>query len=210
MVKVFGEEYLRSPNKSDMERILRINEARGFPGCMGRIDCQYWEWKNCPVAWAGQFKGKEKKPTIVLEAISDGEFWIWNCFLGSPGSLNDLNVLDHSKTIWEIVAGCFPPEVKLKMNGKEYCLPYYLVDRIYPSWRLFIKTITEADSDEEALLAKLQEAVRNYVDRAFGVLVVRFHILARPSRFWYRSDIVIVMKACVIMHKMVVEARRDN
>jgi Plant transposon protein len=71
-----------------MKRILVINEARGFPGCLGSIDCQHWPWKNCPVAWAGQFKGKERKPTVAIEAIADGEGWIWPIFVGHAGSIN--------------------------------------------------------------------------------------------------------------------------
>lgn len=66
---VFGTEYMRAPNETDLRRIISINEGRGFPDCVGSWDCQNWTWENCPVAWAGQFKGKEKKPTVVLEKI---------------------------------------------------------------------------------------------------------------------------------------------
>lgn len=78
------------------------------------------------MAWAGQFRGKEKQQTVVLEAISDGELWIWHYFFGSPGSLNDINILDHSTTMGAMLAGKFPPDVKFTVNGKDYYLPYYL------------------------------------------------------------------------------------
>ena len=48
------------------------------------------------------------------------------------------------------------------------------------------------------------------MERAVGVLAARFQILARPSRFWYRKEISNLMKACVIIHNMVVEARTDT
>ena len=38
----FEEQYLRGPNEDDLRRIMSINEARGFPGCIGSIDCQHW------------------------------------------------------------------------------------------------------------------------------------------------------------------------
>lgn len=56
--KLFGAEYLCCPNEKDLRRILGINDRRVFPGCVGNWDSQHWEWNNCPVAWAGQFKGK--------------------------------------------------------------------------------------------------------------------------------------------------------
>jgi hypothetical protein len=50
--------------------ILADYEQRGFPGCIGSVDGMHWAWKNCPTGWAGQYKGKEKLPTTVLEAVT--------------------------------------------------------------------------------------------------------------------------------------------
>ncbi|XP_015697119.2 uncharacterized protein LOC107305093 [Oryza brachyantha] len=37
MNEVFGEEYLRSPNETDIARLLTVGEARGFPGMLGSV-----------------------------------------------------------------------------------------------------------------------------------------------------------------------------
>jgi len=50
VVEVFGEEYLRAPNAQDISRLLAINNARGFPGMLGSIDCMHWKWEMCPTA----------------------------------------------------------------------------------------------------------------------------------------------------------------
>lgn len=63
VVRVYEAEYLRTPNEEDMRRLLDEGSRRGFPGMLGSLDCCHWEWKNCPTAWAGQYKGKGKKPT---------------------------------------------------------------------------------------------------------------------------------------------------
>ena len=52
--------------------------------------------------------------------------------------------------------------------------------------------------------------MRKDVERAFGVLVQRFQIVAKPIKLWYRDDIAAVVKCCVILHNMTVEARRDS
>lgn len=207
---VFGDEYLRAPRESDLRRILAINDARGFPGCVGSWDCQHWVWQNCPVAWAGQFKGKEKKPTVVLEAIADGELWIWGCNFGEPGSMNDLNVLDASKIVKDILEGKMLPEFSYTVNGTTRKLCYYLVDGIYPKWSIFIDTISEAMTRKEKHFSAAQEGLRKDVERAFGVLVSRWHILRYPCLFWDKSIMVKTIYACIILHNMIVECRRDG
>ncbi|KAJ8569112.1 hypothetical protein ON010_g6149 [Phytophthora cinnamomi] len=67
----------------------------GFGGMLGSVDCMHIEWKNCPSSLAGQYKGKEKKPTVVQEAWVDSRLWIWHRHFGSPGSLNGINILDQ-------------------------------------------------------------------------------------------------------------------
>jgi hypothetical protein len=77
----FEARYLRQPTREDIVRQMDINEKRGFPGMFASIDCMHWSWKNCPVAWAGQFQDKDKERSIVLEAVADQSLWIWHPFL---------------------------------------------------------------------------------------------------------------------------------
>ncbi|XP_068309908.1 uncharacterized protein [Pyrus communis] len=90
---IYGATYLCKPNREDLKRLLRKVDKRGFYSMIGSLDCMHWEWKNCPTAWAGQFKGRHNKPTIVLEAVASYDTWIWHAFFGIPGSNNDINVL---------------------------------------------------------------------------------------------------------------------
>lgn len=126
VVEDFGTEYMSDPTEDDLRRIMGINAARGFPGCIGSIDCQHSQLKNCSPAWASpltyfslEFKGKDKWPNVVLEAICDGELWIWHAHFGSPGSYNDISVLDTSATMRKIREGRFPPSLRYAVNRKE-------------------------------------------------------------------------------------------
>ncbi|XP_050156204.1 uncharacterized protein LOC126630092 [Malus sylvestris] len=67
---IYGTTYLHKPNREDLKRFLRKANKRGFPGMIRSLDCMHWEWKNCPTAWVGQFKGRHNKPIIVLEAVA--------------------------------------------------------------------------------------------------------------------------------------------
>jgi hypothetical protein len=65
----------------------------------GSIDCTHVEWKNCPTGWHGMFQGKSTKPTIVMEAVTSQDLWIWHSFIGAPGSNNDINIVDKSPLV---------------------------------------------------------------------------------------------------------------
>jgi hypothetical protein len=58
----------------------------------GSLDCTHIGWNNCPVAHQGQFKGKEEKPTLIMEAVSDHQLFAWHSVVGYAGTLNDINV----------------------------------------------------------------------------------------------------------------------
>ncbi|XP_030959140.1 uncharacterized protein LOC115981094 [Quercus lobata] len=131
VVDIFSKEYLRSPNNEDIARLLANGERRGFPGMLESIDCMHWKWKNCPVAWKGQYSGHIHEPTFVLEAVASFDLWIWHAFFGLPRSNNDINVLERSPIFSELKQGR-APAVNYSINGHEYTMGYYLVDGIYP------------------------------------------------------------------------------
>ena len=62
---------------------------------------------------------------------------------------------------------------------------------------------------KKQLFAKVQEANKKEVERAFGVLQARFAIVRGPARFFHSETLQDIMKACVILHNMIVEDERD-
>jgi hypothetical protein len=209
IVNVFGKEYLRAPNTDDTARLLTIAEQRGFPGMLGSIDCMHWKWKNCPTAHQGMYCGHVKDPTIILEAVASTDLWIWHAFFGLPGSNNDINVL-HRSPLFDRLANGEAPEVKYTINGHNYDMGYYLADGIYPTWSTFVKTKKAPANVKDKNFAKVQEAQRKDVERAFGVLQARFAIVRGPARFWDEATLRDIMTACVIMHNMIIEDERHD
>uniref|UniRef100_A0A0D3BXV0 Myb-like domain-containing protein n=1 Tax=Brassica oleracea var. oleracea TaxID=109376 RepID=A0A0D3BXV0_BRAOL len=185
IINLFGEEYLRRPTPADLQRLLEVGEFRGFPGMIGSIDCMHWEWKNCPTAWKGQYSRGSGKPTIVLEAVASYDLWIWHAFFGPPGTLNDINILDRSLVFYDIIKGQAPQAT-------------------------FIQSIPIPQGPKATLFAQHQEAVRKDVERAFGVLQARFAIVKNPALFWDTAKIGRIMRACIILHNMIVEDERDG
>ena len=209
VISNFGEEYLRKPNEQDVARLLEVGNMRGSPGMMGSIDCMHWEWKNCPTAWAGQFAGRNGKTTIILEAVASHDLWIWHAFFGTPGTCNDINVLQRSPVFNEVLQGR-APKVSFNVNGHDYNMGYYLTDGIYPQWATFVKSITTPQIYKHKLFAKYQESVRKDVERTFGVLQARFPFIKRPCLLWSKELMGKILMACIIMHNMIVEDERDT
>ena len=131
------------------------------------------------------------------------------CFLWFASSNNDVNVLHRSHVFTKLAQG-EAPEVNYTINGHQYKMGYYLADGIYPKWATLVKTIPAPSTKKKKLFAQRQEAARKDVERAFGVLQSRFAIVRGPAKGWKRKEIGDVMKACVIMHNMIVEEERET
>jgi hypothetical protein len=209
VVSLYSDTYLRSPTKHDIARLLADGESRGFPGMLGSIDCMHWKWKNCPTAWRGMYSGHKREATIILEAVASYDLWIWHAFFGLPGSNNDINVLERSFLFTELARGR-APRVNYSINGHDYTMGYYLADGIYPKWSTFVKTISAPQGAKKKHFAAAQESARKDIERAFGVLQARFAIVRQPARLFNVCDIKQIMKACIILHNMIIEDERDE
>ncbi|XP_048498112.1 uncharacterized protein LOC125496637 [Beta vulgaris subsp. vulgaris] len=144
------------------------------------IDCMHWEWKNCLSAWKGQYQGRARVATLVLEVVAYRDLWIWHYFFGIP------------------------------VNDNQYDKGYYLTDGIYLNWATFIQSVTCPQTRKDKLFSQHQEEARKDVGRAFGVLQSRFAIVRRPSLTLDEEILNDIILSCIIMHSMIVEDERDT
>lgn len=210
-VEKFGPKYLRAPTAEDLMRIEKKFRALGFPGCIGAVDCAGWVWKNCPKALQGSLKGKGAKPERRGDAICDMDLWIWHWQFGFPGVYNYLQILDNSDHFANVLSGSFPSVApSYNISGQVFNFFYYLADGIYPTWQIFLKTLSAASSSKDKYFAKCQESVRKVVERVFSVQFRRFQILESPSELMDPETMALITRTCVIMNNMIVEVRREN
>ncbi|XP_023747873.2 protein ALP1-like [Lactuca sativa] len=155
--------------------------------------------------WRGQFtRGDHGVPTVILEAVVSNDLWFWHAFFGMVGSNNDLNVLQASPIFNDILQGK-APEMSYVVNGNEYKYGYYLGDGIYPEYATVVKSYTFSADDKRKMFKLAQESARKDVERAFGVLKQRWHIIKHPARTWDREKLRTVLTACVILHNMIID-----
>jgi len=191
--------------------MLERNAARGMPGCIGSLDCSHWEWAACPKGLAGQYQNRKKRRSIIMETVCDEDLYIWHFFIGAPGSLNDLNVFRISPLYFDVVEGVWPPKLfSFCVNGRTRRLLYYLTDGVYSKYPFFVSPYPNPITPTEKSFNRLQEALRKDVERLYGVLTARFHILLHPGRFGSVEQMMLAGKAAAILHNMVVEQRRGG
>lgn len=202
--------YLRQMTRSDARKVSNIHEVEfGVAGCIGCLDCMHVYWRTCPVAWQGQFEGKDGSPSIVLEAVADYRLWLWYARFGFPGTLNDINIWDQSKLLKQFLDGTFTADIDFPffINNEEFYQVWLLVDGIYPELSRFVKTLSVPITKQERNYSKWQEGKRKSVERAFGVLQRKFQFLVRPVELLFTEDIQDIVEACIIFHNMMVEVR---
>ena len=89
---------------------------------------------------------------------------------------------------------------------------YYLADGIYPKWATFVQSISHPQELAHEFFTKKHESYLKDVEQAFWVLQARFAIVRGLARFWHHEDLSLIMKACIILHNMIIEDKRvdDN
>ncbi|KAJ9553913.1 hypothetical protein OSB04_017958 [Centaurea solstitialis] len=207
IIYLYMRQYLRKPTASDIQRIYAMHEqVHGLPGMLGSIDCMHWAWKNCPVAWRGQFhRGDHAGPTVILEAVASYDEWIWHAFFGVPGATNDIIVVNQSPVFNDLFEDK-APDSSFVANNTHYNHGYYLADGIYPEWTTFVKAFRYPHDDERRIHFKeRQESARKDIERTFATLQSKWHMVKRPARVWTRTKLQEIMYTCIILHNMIRE-----
>ncbi|KAI3824736.1 hypothetical protein L1987_06207 [Smallanthus sonchifolius] len=205
IIKLYHRIYLRKTSANDIQQLYAAHEAKhGFVEMLSSIDCTHWEWKKCPNAWRGQFSHEDHpRPCIMLEVVASYDLWIWHAFF-IAGSNNDINVLNQSHIFDDMINGT-APESSFELRGTLYQRGYYLADGIYLEYTTIVKSLTCPESIKRTTYKKAHDAARKDIERAFGLLKNKWHIIERPARSWSQTRIRNIMHACEILHNMILE-----
>jgi hypothetical protein len=214
MKLTYMDEYCRLPTAADLKSITNLHKAiHGVDGIVGSLDCTHTYWKNCPKAWQGSYQGKEKRPSIVLEAMADYHLFFWHACYAYPGNMNDKTIFSLSPLLDRMLDGSFHEVeqeaglVPFKIHNEEFTKTFILVDGIYPKYSRFVTPKTEPILPEEKKYTQWQEAVRKDIERAFGVLKGTWQFMERPIHLMNLDDIQAKVVCCVILHNILVSDR---
>jgi hypothetical protein len=214
MRTVYMNEFLRLPTATDLKNIVKLHKSvHSVDGMIGSLDCTHTFWKNCPKAWQGSHKGKESKPSIVMESIADYFLFLWHASYGYTGTLNGNTILHLSPFMDSLLDGTFhelEPEaavVPFMIKEELFNKVFVLVDGIYPSYSRFVRGIKVPATTEGKKYTSWQEGAREDVERAFGVLKNTWQFLDRPILLHDLTDISNRVVSCQLLHNILVTDR---
>ncbi|XP_052623592.1 uncharacterized protein LOC128128870 [Lactuca sativa] len=189
VIQFYSPKYLR---KSTRNIILQLQahhaSVHGFPGMLGSLDCLHWAWENCPTAYHG----------CITRYVNLA------CFFGSPGSINNINVLNRSPIFNNIYDGS-APDSSFQVRGTPYKYGYYLVDGIYPEYVVFVKSFSAPHGSRRKKFKRAQERARKDDERAFGALKKQWFILNKPVAYLGEKKLQEIMYTCIILDNMIIE-----
>jgi hypothetical protein len=203
-------QFFHPMNCSDARRITELHQLQhGIDGMVGSLDCMYVSWKNCPVAWQGQFHGKEEYPTMVLEVMCNYNLYFWHHEFGLAGMLNDVSIWDMSGLHKAFMDGTWSEEIDFPftINGELFQQLWVTVDGIYPELAHFVKMLSQPIEPKQASYAKWQEQTRKDIEHGFGVLQSKFRFLVQKVELWSIQDIVSLVNCCILLHNWMVTVR---
>ncbi len=93
--------------------------------------------------------------------------------------MNDIGIMHQSPLFQKIRTGEWPrlrPDIKIGNANVSWF--HFVVDGIYPRYRMFLNSYTAPSSPREKAFAQQQEGVRKAVERVFAVLCSRFGVLS--------------------------------
>ena len=117
--------------------------------------------------WQGYYGDKDGARSIILEAIADQSFHIWHVFFGLLGSNNNINVLDRSPLVHNMLIS-EATNMAFMVNGCEYNCYYLLADGIYPQWSCFVQTIHEPSDEKRAHSPSIKKPAAKMSNSASG------------------------------------------
>ena len=145
--------------------------------------------------------------------VCDHNLWFWHTSYGYSGLCNDLNILNLSPLLVALTDGSFQKTEEESgvtpffIGVEAFDQLYILVDGIYPEYSRFVRGMTLPTSVVEKRFTGWQESTRKDIERAFGVLQIKWKSIQYPILMMDLKSICSMVTTCLILHNMAVSDR---
>ncbi|GBG82125.1 hypothetical protein CBR_g34406 [Chara braunii] len=191
-----------------LEEVHNAFEAKGFPGCVGAIDCTHvyidkpkGTWSECYYHHTGDF-------SVVAQVVCDSECRIVSVYVGFPGSVHDSRVLRMSPLYHNTMTGrgvlC---EGGAILHDRTHVGRYLLGDAGYPILPWIMTPMGRfARTDADRTYDGCHLAVRSCIERTFRRLKTVWRNFIRTQIANLETLRKEFMAVC-ILHNLMIEHR---
>lgn len=91
------------------------------------------------------------------------------------------------------------------VNEHSYKYSYFLCDGIYRDYSIFMKAYSVPRIENAKMFTKRQESTRSDIERTFGVIKHKWHVVKYVKWLWDIDRIERMRNMCIIMHNMIIK-----
>jgi hypothetical protein len=188
----------------DLAAQMRIYQRLGLNGACGSTDVTHIPLGKCPRNWQNSCTGKSGKPTLAYSVTCSHSRKIYYCSPGFEGSKNDKTISKYDAFIQQVrtdpLYTCAIWPLNTASGIVERRGAYLLCDGGYHKWYEMMCGLKHTSSLPHTLWSCQLESVRKDVECCFGILKMRFCILANPLQYHSKTPYEFLSKANNVMH----------
>ena len=217
--------HVRMPHsRNEIASVEKLFSERGFPGCVGCIDGFHIPFAGFRSGNRPLYVGKEKYPTVVLQATCDMLYRVLYVLPVYPGATNDKSVIiedEYSCAIedepafteypFTLLANREPgsfADIQAEVVRSNYTGAYLLCDGGYPPWRHLVCAPRYCvPGSPSAYLRAQVEQVRKVIECVYGHLTKRFIVLDNVVKRQSLQDVRTLFCICAALHNWLLEEK---
>ena len=183
---------------------MHIYQRLGLNGACGSTDVTHIPLGKCPRNWQNSCTGKEGYPTLAYSVTCSHSRKIYYCSPGFEGSKNDKTISRYDGFINQVKKDALYKSAIWPLNTASGTVQrqgaYLLCDGGYHKWFEMMCGLKHTSSVPHTLWSCQLESVRKDVECCFGILKMRFAILANPLQYHSKTPYEFLSKANNVMH----------
>ncbi|MCO5548180.1 hypothetical protein L7F22_001638 [Adiantum nelumboides] len=204
---VHRRKYIAWPtNSSEIEKIKAGFFAnQGVPNVCGAMDATHIQMEKPKGELGLDWFDRNKNFSMLVQAVVDSDMRFLDVFAGFPGSVNDSRLLKNS-ALYSCV------EHGLILNGPKYVHGSFSMREIivadggYPLLPWLMRPYTAPITATEKLFNYKISSTRIVVERAFGLLKMRWRYLHGKVMNPYAGKLTRAIVACCMLQNMCLES----
>lgn len=184
--------YIRTPTGQDnlMAISAQFQEKCRFPGVIGAIDCTHVRIQRPRTDNPAMFVNRKGYYSLNCQMVCDSRMSFWNVVVRWPGSTHDSRIFENSNICQKLETG----ELQGTLLGDAgyACKPY------------LITPISRPNYPNQERFNTSQRQARGVIERAFGLLKMRWGVLGPDSRLRFHNldKSMAVIVACAVLHNL--------